>query len=62
MLDMGTSGGELFSKLGRFPQTVFETESYPPNVPIVKERLISLGINVFQIFDDEQPFQDEQFD
>lgn len=63
MLDMGTGGGELLSKLQPFPEAVYATEAYPPNVPIAKERLEPLGVQVFQIGEDDQlPFADGQFD
>ena len=45
MLDMGTGGGEFLSKLGPFPQEVFATEAYSPNVPIVRERYAVIRTN-----------------
>ncbi|MGA4721062.1 class I SAM-dependent methyltransferase [Fictibacillus nanhaiensis] len=63
MLDMGTGGGELLSKLQPFPAVVCATEGYLPNVPIARERLEPLGVKVFQIGDDDLlPFEDHTFD
>lgn len=63
MLDMGTGGGELLSKLQPFPEKVCATEGYPPNVPVAKERLEPLGVEVYQIGEDDLlPFDDQQFD
>jgi SAM-dependent methyltransferase len=63
MLDMGTGGGELLSKLQPFPEKVCATEGYTPNVPVAKERLEPLGVEVYQIGEDDLlPFNDQQFD
>lgn len=63
MLDMGTGGGELLSKLQPFPKIVCATEGYPPNVPVARERLEPLGVQVHQIGEDDLlPFDDHQFD
>lgn len=49
MLDMGTGGGELLSRLAaRAPRTV-ATEAWPPNVPVAGRRLLPLGIPVVQV-------------
>ena len=46
MLDMGTGGGEILSKMSpRAPHTV-ATEAWPPNVPIAAARLRPLGIPI----------------
>jgi hypothetical protein len=43
MLDMGTGGGEVLSRLpDRAPRTV-ATEAWPPNVPLAARRLLPLG-------------------
>jgi SAM-dependent methyltransferase len=48
MLDMGTGGGEVLSKLrSRAPRTV-ATEGWPPNVPVAAQRLRPLGVPVVQ--------------
>ncbi|MBN8207644.1 methyltransferase domain-containing protein [Bacillus sp. NTK071] len=63
MLDMGTGGGEFLSKLRPFPDHVFATEGYEPNVAIAKERLEPLGVKVAEFIDDSNlPFENEQFD
>ncbi|QAT64207.1 SAM methytransferase [Bacillus glycinifermentans] len=53
MLDMGTGGGEFLSKLGPFPPSAYATESYLPNVPVAKERLTPLGVQVVQVDNNE---------
>ncbi|MCG1023629.1 class I SAM-dependent methyltransferase [Sutcliffiella horikoshii] len=63
MLDMGTGGGELLSKLQPFPQTVCATEGYQPNFPLAKERLEPLGVRVVKVEPDNQLFfPDKYFD
>ncbi|RIW31981.1 class I SAM-dependent methyltransferase [Bacillus salacetis] len=63
LLDMGTGGGEFLSKLSPFPETVFATEGYEPNLPIAKEKLEPLGVEVFTFEEDSDlPFDDNQFD
>ncbi|WP_412850237.1 class I SAM-dependent methyltransferase [Brevibacillus invocatus] len=63
LLDMGTGGGELLSKLRPFPRTVVATEGYSPNLPIARERLEPLGVKVVEVDNDEcLPFLDAQFD
>jgi SAM-dependent methyltransferase len=48
MLDLGTGGGEWLAALEtRAPRTV-ATESWPPNVPVARERLAPLGIDVVE--------------
>ncbi len=46
MLDQDTGGGEVLSSLGPFPPQTWATESYPPNIPIAKNRLEPLGIQL----------------
>ncbi|AET59396.1 SAM-dependent methyltransferase [Paenibacillus terrae HPL-003] len=63
MLDMGTGGGELLSRLRPFPEIVYATEAYAPNIPVAKERLEPLGVRVMAIDDDNSlPFDDAGFD
>ncbi|WP_079477298.1 class I SAM-dependent methyltransferase [Halobacillus salinus] len=63
MLDMGTGGGELLSKLGPLPEKVSATEAYEPNIPIARDRLEPLGIRVAAITEDSKlPFDDNEFD
>ncbi|QFT87506.1 Methyltransferase domain protein [Bacillus sp. THAF10] len=63
MLDMGTGGGELLSKLQPYPPTVCATEGYKPNYPIAKKRLEPLGVNVVEVAPDNKlPFANQHFD
>jgi SAM-dependent methyltransferase len=63
LLDMGTGGGELLSKLQPFPPSVCATEGYAPNIPVAKKCLEPLGVRVEGIDgDDNLPFEANQFD
>ncbi len=63
MLDMGTGGGEFLSKLHPLPSIVMATEGYEPNVPIARDRLKPLGIDVYEVDDDRHlPFETDFFD
>lgn len=63
MLDMGTGGGEMLSRLLPLPAYTCATEGYLPNIPIAEERLQPLGVKVLPVTDDSQlPFEDEEFD
>jgi len=46
LLDMGTGGGEFLASLEDLPQHSYATESYPPNIPVARDRLEPLGIQV----------------
>lgn len=46
VLDLGTGGGELLSRLVPFPPIAIATEAYPPNVAIASQRLAPLGVKV----------------
>jgi SAM-dependent methyltransferase len=48
MLDMGTGGGEVLSRLTARARRTIATESWPPNVPVAWRRLLPLGIPVIQ--------------
>jgi SAM-dependent methyltransferase len=48
MLDMGTGGGEVLSRLAPRPPRTVATEGWPPNVPVAARRLRPLGIPVVQ--------------
>lgn len=62
MLDMGTGGGELLSKLRPLPSSVYATEAYKPNIPIASMRLEPLGIKVVEIEEDDLlPFCESSF-
>lgn len=65
VLDMDTGGGELFSRFAPFPAVAYATEAYPPNIPIARERLEPLGVQVFPLEEEEPkrlPFDDHAFD
>ncbi|MEI5906789.1 SAM-dependent methyltransferase [Bacillus spongiae] len=62
LLDMGTGGGEFFSLLRPFPDNVFATEGFKPNIPIAKKKLEPLGVTVLPFEkDNELPFTSNQF-
>ena len=46
MLDMGTGGGEVLSRLRSRPARTVAIEAWPPNVPVAAARLRPLGIPV----------------
>jgi SAM-dependent methyltransferase len=46
MLDQDTGGGELLSSLTPFPNHIWATENYPPNIPVARNRLEPLGVRV----------------
>ena len=52
ILDQDTGGGELLSSLAPFPPHIWATESYPPNIPIAKNRLEPLGVQVICDYSD----------
>ncbi|KYG32980.1 class I SAM-dependent methyltransferase [Priestia endophytica] len=63
VLDMGTGGGEFLSTLQPFPNAIYATEGYKPNVSIARERLEPLGVNVVPYHEDDKlPFKNDQFD
>jgi SAM-dependent methyltransferase len=60
---MGTGGGEFLLTLDPPKGRTYATESYPPNVERCKRILPDYGIDVRQVFhDDELPFEDHFFD
>ncbi|HNB54867.1 MAG TPA: hypothetical protein PK530_23160 [Anaerolineales bacterium] len=63
LLDMGTGGGEFFSKLRPFPPHTFATEGYEPNLPLARARLAPLGVEVVSFTDDNHlPFSENEFE
>lgn len=52
MLDMGTGGGEFLATLPARPPLTVATEAYPPNLPVARERLGPLGIQVVEVADE----------
>jgi len=63
VLDMGTGGGENFSKLGPFPEHTTATEGWLPNVPIARKKLEPLGVKIVAVDESgELPFKNDEFD
>ncbi len=63
LLDMGTGGGEFLSMLQPLPKNTYATEGYKPNVPIARERLEPIGVEVIEINDDDNlPFDNNYFE
>lgn len=62
MLDMGTGGGEFLTMLRPFPESVYATEGYKPNIEIAKKQLEPLGVTVVPVEEDcDLPFENGQF-
>ena len=55
MLDMGTGGGEVLSRFQPLPPVTCATEQYKPNVAVVREKLETLGVKVFEIEEETEP-------
>ncbi|MFD4999122.1 class I SAM-dependent methyltransferase [Streptomyces buecherae] len=63
LLDLGTGGGEVLASLAPLPARTAATEGFAPNVPVARERLEPLGIEVAEVGDDDQlPFAGASFD
>jgi SAM-dependent methyltransferase len=63
MLDMGTGGGEVLASLAPLPPHTVATEGYAPNVPIARDRLGPLGVQVLDAeCEAELPFDEASFD
>lgn len=63
LLDMGTGGGEFLLTLKHPYHLTAVTEAYEPNVKLCEEKLTPLGIQVRQVFRDEDlPFESSSFD
>lgn len=63
LLDIDTGGGEFLASLeDALPTLTCATEDYEPNIPVAKDRLLPLGIEVKQRSDDLIPYEDETFD
>jgi SAM-dependent methyltransferase len=62
LLDMGTGGGGFLSGLS-LPERTVATEGYPPNLPVARERLAPLGVEVVPVPEtDALPFRDDAFE
>ncbi len=63
VLDVDTGGGELLASLTPLPPHTVATESWPPNLPIARERLANLGVDVLPAAPDAPlPVPDGTFD
>src|SRR5512139_1506254 len=49
LLDLGTGGGEWLSRLPHRPPCTVATEGWAPNVPVARDRLEPLGIEVIAV-------------
>ncbi len=63
MADLGTGGGEFLACLRPLPTQTYATEGYAPNVPIARQRLEPLGVQVFETDESETlPFASAALD
>ena len=63
LLDIGTAGGEVVSRIRPLPSHTFAVEDFPPNVTLAKEKLEPLGVKVIGIEPGkEPPFGDLPFE
>ena len=63
LLDMGTGGGEFLLSLNHPYNKTSVTEMWEPNLKVCKEKLVPLGIGVYQIYQDKRlPFKENSFD
>jgi SAM-dependent methyltransferase len=63
LLDMGTGGGEFVATLGHPYAKTSVTEGWAPNIAVLRERMVPLGIALGAVDDDDQlPFPDAAFD
>ena len=63
VLDMGTGGGERFSRIcDGFDARAVATEAWPPNVPVAAARLAPLGISVLHAHGLRLPLADDGID
>jgi ubiquinone/menaquinone biosynthesis C-methylase UbiE len=65
ILDVDTGGGERLEEwIGALGarRRVIATEAWPPNVPMARQRLASLGVSVVQTPASALPFRDDAFD
>lgn len=63
LLDIDTGGGEFLASLQPLPAHTCATESYPPNIPVARQRLEPLSVTIYTVDDkNHMPFADDQFD
>ncbi|NUR85778.1 MAG: class I SAM-dependent methyltransferase, partial [Nonomuraea sp.] len=62
LLDLGTGGGEFLAGLAPLPPRTAATEGHPPNLPLARDRLAPLGVEVAPVGEDDVlPFPDASF-
>jgi SAM-dependent methyltransferase len=59
LLDLGTGGGERFATVAPLPARTAATEGYAPNLPVARDRLTPLGVEVAE---DTAGFADDSFE
>lgn len=62
LLDLCTGGGELLASLAPLPEHSVATESWEPNIPLARNRLAPLGVQVRVPDGGELPATDGEFD
>jgi SAM-dependent methyltransferase len=62
LLDLCTGGGELLASLAPLPEHSVATESWEPNIPLARNRLAPLGVQVRVPHGDELPATDGEYD
>ena len=55
LLDIGTAGGEVLSRIHPLPDHTFAVEDFLPNVMLAKETLEPLGVKVIGIEEGKEP-------
>lgn len=62
LLDVDTGGGELLESLAPLPAHCVATETWEPNIPLARERLSPMGVEVRVPNGDALPAGDGEFD
>lgn len=62
LLDLCTGGGETLARFAPLPAHTVATESWQPNIPLARDRLAPLGVQVRVPDGDELPAGDGDFD
>lgn len=61
LLDLDTGGGELLASFAPLPEHTAATESWEPNIPLARNRLAPLGVEVRVPEGNELPAADGEF-
>ncbi|HEY0002598.1 MAG TPA: methyltransferase domain-containing protein, partial [Actinoplanes sp.] len=62
LLDIDTGGGELLASLAPLPAGTRAVESWPPNLPVARERLAPVGVEVLFAPDTMLPIEAQSVD